>query len=1173
VIDPDALLADLQKQVKALEADLKTNEDDIAKLRVEYDQAYATHRTAVDFEATWLPERITQTAVAWVLATVFVRFCEDNGLIGDAFIAGPGERTAQARERQEAYFQAEANRHKTDREWLQEAFALMGKSQAAKSLFTEHNPMNSIAPSHDAAKALIDFWRKVGADGGLVHDFTDPEWNTRFLGNLYQDLSESARKTYALLQTPEFVEEFILKRTLDEAIKEFGLEPNPPYGHPELPHRLRVIDPACGSGHFLLGAFHHLLEAWKAEHPGADSRILVANALQSVHGADKNPFAVAIARFRVMLAAMNVADVKRLDERVDFPLYIAVGDSLLHGSGAPGIQGELEDQGKTFTYRIEDVNDFFKPPVEILCSGTYHVVVGNPPYITVKDPAENQNYRAYPSCYGVYALSVPFAERMFQLAIPSRADRLGAGYVGQITANSFMKREFGKRLIQEYFPKVDLTHVIDTSGAYIPGHGTPTVILLGRRRMARLSATVRTVMGVRGEPSEPSKPEEGSVWRAIEAQVDHPGSESEWVSVADLPHAQFDKFPWSLSGGGAKDLIALIERKTTRLEQAISKPVGRGFRVGADDAYLRPLRWAASSTELKPLLVGEVVRNWTAEPNDAILFPYSTEADLFQLQRKLWPWRHLLAERATFQGNMADADLQWWDYMQFTASAYAWSLSICFAFVATHNNFTLVRGGSVFNRSAPVIKLPEGETEDRHMALLGLLNSSAACFWLKQVSHNKGSQGINEGFKSQEWERFYEFTGKKLEQFPLPLVLPLDFGRQLDSLARQLSTVEPSAVCATGVPARTRLDDARVEHERIRGRMIALQEELDWDVYHRYGLLTDREAAELVAPPQSVPELQLGERAFEIVLARRIRDEGFGTQWFERHRSTPITEIPAHWPDEYKAVVERRIEIIEQNRNIGLIERPECKRRWQSELWGDKERKALTNWLLDRCEARELWFGGDGQPQPLTVNLLADQLRKDADVVSVARLLKNDPDADLTKVLAEIIADEHVPYLASLRYKAEGMVKRRQWEATWDLQRQEDATGERLDIPVPPKYKNTDFQKPSYWRNRGKLDVPKERFISYPKASPDSDDSLLLGWAGWDHREQAQALYALIEERQNTDGWGTDKVTPLIKGLAEVMPWVRQWHNEVDPAFGQSIADVLDGYLAAQCERHGITID
>ena len=74
-------------------------------------------------------------------------------------------------------------------------------------------------------------------------------------------------------------------------------------------------------------------------------------------------------------------------------------------------------------------------------------------------------------------------ERFFELAIAAeRCGNRAAGYVGMITANSFMKREFGKKLIEEYIPRWDLTHVIDTSGAYIPGHGTPTVILFGRNR-------------------------------------------------------------------------------------------------------------------------------------------------------------------------------------------------------------------------------------------------------------------------------------------------------------------------------------------------------------------------------------------------------------------------------------------------------------------------------------------------------------------------------------------------------------------------------------------------------------------------------------------------------------------------------------------------------------------
>jgi hypothetical protein len=78
---------------------------------------------------------------------------------------------------------------------------------------------------------------------------------------------------------------------------------------------------------------------------------------------------------------------------------------------------------------------------------------------------------------------------------------------------------------------------------------------------------------------------------------------------------------------------------------------------------------------------------------------------------------------------------------------------------------------------------------------------------------------------------------------------------------------------------------------------------------------------------------------------------------------------------------------------------------------------------------------------------------------------------------------------------------------------------------------------PKYWRHRGKLDVPKERFISYPNASPGSDkDSLLLGWAGWDHKDQATALITLIEDRGTTDGWDSARLTPLLADLQELIP-------------------------------------
>ena len=82
-----------------------------------------------------------------------------------------------------------------------------------------------------------------------------------------------------------------------------------------------------------------------------------------------------------------------------------------------------------------------------------------------------------------------------------------------------------------------------------------------------------------------------------------------------------------------------------------------------------------------------------------------------------------------------------------------------------------------------------------------------------------------------------------------------------------------------------------------------------------------------------------------------------------------------------------------------------------------------------------------------------------------------------------------------------------------------------------------------------------------------------LDGRGGDHREQAHALITLIEERSTTDGWGAEKLRPLLAGLLEVMPWVRQWHNEVDPAFGASPAHEYDTYLTSQQEKYGLTED
>src|SRR5690606_7428050 len=85
----------------------------------------------------------------------------------------------------------------------------------------------------------------------------------------------------------------------------------------------------------------------------------------------------------------------------------------------------------------------------------------------------------------------------------------------------------------------------------------------------------------------------------------------------------------------------------------------------------------------------------------------------------------------------------------------------------------------VFKQSAPIIKLPETATEDDHLALLAYLNSSTACFWMKQVFHKKSS--ASQKHHTDPARAAYEFAGTALLDLPVPTLSP-----ELTQIARRL---------------------------------------------------------------------------------------------------------------------------------------------------------------------------------------------------------------------------------------------------------------------------------------------------------------------------------------------------------------------------------------------------
>lgn len=1225
MIDSQQLLAALQKQVTKLENDFRArciaDPKVDAPLKADYEKAKASGRVASTYSA-WRDEEITQAAVAWVLACVFVRFLEDNELIETPYLSGPGPRLQRAKDEHEVFFRT--NPTLSEREYLEHVFGIIGKLPGMKEFFDrKHNPLWRVGPTADAAVELLDFWRRTNPDTGLLdHDFTDSAWNTRFLGDLYQDLSEYAKKRYALLQTPIFVEEFILDRTLTPAIQTFGYQV------------VRMIDPTCGSGHFLLGGFARLFRLWQEHKPGENPRVLVQKALDQVYGVDLNPNVIAIARFRLLLAALHACGVKRLKDAPDFRINLATGDSLLHGSRfrafesktGPQMTFDTEEAFRDELKHFYDVED--RDELRRILGQQYHAVVGNPPYITVKDKALSELYRArYGSCHRQYSLSVPFMERFFDLAV--KGDDISyqpAGFVGQITANSFMKAEFGKKLVEDFVPRWDLTHVIDTSGAKIPGHDTPTAILFGRNQPP-IAVTIRTVLGIRSDTTTQDAPDEGAVWAAICRQVDDAGSISLWVSSSDSQRIKLHKHPWSIGGGGASELKAVLEAAADSTLGECIADIGRTTHTGEDDAFCLP-ESAAKRFNIDaycvPIVAGDNVRDHQIQADEVALFPYESKtgkpipADTLprRLTAHLWALSRILRSRQDFGQLIEDRGLAWYEHSMFFPRRYQARLAIGFAFVATHNHFVIDHHGKVFNRTAPVIILPSAVQLDEHQRLSGILNSSAACFWARQTFFPRG------GFAEGKWQERFNWNSTPLERFPLPRYRSSALPAAIYALAAELKNCLPASAvetwCASGIgDLREHLTQVQVLSTAHRRMLIACQEELDWQIYESYGLIASSDAVSQPDGKVEIPPsgIELGERAFEIFMARKMAAGELQTTWFERHGSKPITEIPKHWPKAYRDMVERRIKLIETDRNIGLIEQPEYKRRWNTEPWDEQLERALRDWLLARlegyffegsrvCEIKDGFdpvksgFPAAAQPRLVSTNQLAEVVQTDKAFMQVAELYAKSTGFSVPKLVRELVESESVPNLPVHRYKESGLRHRKDWEHVWDLQRKEDAVeaevraqhpGEKEEIlkplirkaqleqvgeiPVPPKYASKDFQKTSCWRLRGKLDVPKERWVLYVGAEKDGDPSPMIAWAGWNHVQQAQALAEYYLNAKESQGWPPRKLKLLLAGLLDLLPWLKQWHNNVDPDLGMGLGDYYAGFVDEQCRGLGLSLN
>ncbi|MBK7077325.1 MAG: BREX-2 system adenine-specific DNA-methyltransferase PglX [Myxococcales bacterium] len=1119
----------LAQHVGAIAADLRAQMLAPGPVRDRAKKLHTDEQVGDDFDV-WTDLLSRRAAVLWVLKTVYVRVLEDRKLLVPPRLVD--------REAQDVLFDRLAP-DLGDTAFLRWVFRDLASPRGGLPELFAPQPAEVAVPSNKCSEALIDFWRNKEADTGFQWSFENEEFAGELMGDLYQELDPVVKERYALCQTPDFVRDFMLGQTLTPALAELGGD------------AVRLLDPACGSGHFLLDGLRRIVAVTAAQHPDWEKRVVVEHALERVVGIDLNDYACALARARMVMTAAELAGVKSLAEAAQFHPHVYWADGLeqverdderpaeqleLVGGGAGGKAKEVPPKAVLTRPSVRLV---LRP----ILKKKFQVVVGNPPYITEKDPARKEYHREkvgrrrrYLSAHKEYSLAAPFIERCLQLAEKD-------GWIGLIVGNNFMKRDFGKPLIEEVLPSVDLQLVVDSSQAFIPHHGTPTVMLFARNRVPE-GEVVRAVMGKRGEPGVPDEPANGKVWSGIVAGFGTLGFETEFISVADVPRATLAEHPWSLGGGGVVELKAAIERVRAEMLGKLCRSIGRTAHTGADGAYVADarvlLRNSLRGHQVASFVEGGKLRDWGMAPPVASAFPYDSDLRVIAdaqpdaVIRWLWPYRSILWERREPRDSSRDR------------VHVAPVLAIPSRALRGPGRGVCIRRNAQPVRTGPRSKGVQADGAGHQDAGWGDGGRASGAAGAAQLGGGvlldeagvpcQGHRGMGGGTTAESWEQRYEFDATKLKLFPIPgghaAVIP--WARELDRVARQRAERSIESVLAhdgwtTTAALRAALDARREADLADLLRMVALQEELDWECYRLYGLdpKAKGRAPDKVdgMPPTWRPvELDLAVRDGETraAIARGDETTEIPTAWFTRHRWEPLTALPASAPKAVRELIAARRARIAEVPELALIEQTTYKRRWYRPDYDDEEQKALAVWLADRIE-RELSAAG---AKPSSISLLAVALEGDARVAAVAELLAGRPDYSLVDLVADAILADSVPLHPFHIYKATGLDKRAAWERTWEEQRKEDA-GLPAKPEVPPKYGNGDFLKPDYYRLRGKLDVPKERFIAFTEVPGRSPSDLLYGWAGWTPLERVKALLALDEQCEDMGRDLADRIALL----------------------------------------------
>jgi hypothetical protein len=750
LLSQDNLLGDTSSQL--LQATEQADKDITVQLYADY-KAVREQLIAhlISDNSNEAPTELIAPAQKLLDRVLFVAFAEDRGLIPENSI-------------KKAYLHADPYNPRPIYDNFKGLFSAIDKGNALLKipaynggLFAPDGQLDALTISDALCEAFkniaeYDFASDVSVTV-LGHIFeqsiADLEEISESLATRQRTFSKTAkatavsgkRKLHGVVYTPDHITAFIVEHTLGAYLRNQFLMVLADYGSvkddgsihwkkgkqtdllfwyawQERLQQIKVVDPACGSGAFLIAAFDHLHGEYQrsneaiAQIKGSSSDLFDLNKTilnTNLFGVDINPESIEITKLSLWLkTAEHGKPLTSLDSN------LKAGNSL-------GLTEAVA--GEHFCWHTAFA--------DIFATGGFDVVLGNPPYVrqerfsTLKPWLEAQ-YAVY---HGVADLYAYFFELGARLLKPN-------GMMGYISSSTFFKTGSGEPLRQFLRGQTAIQTIVDFGDLQIfEGVTTyPAIVIL-----------------------QNTLPDAAHQLSMLVLQNDLPDNLNQAFTQqqGSMAQAQLTSESWQLENAQLASLRAKLTTGHKTLKEVYGSPY-RGVLTGLNEAFVidRATRDALISSDsksnelIKPFLEGKDLKKWHAQPRDLwLIYIPKNQLDINYypaIKAHLLPYRDQLEKRATKQ--------EWYELQQ-AQMAYLPSMEeqkIIYPVISQGAKFSVEKNKSLSNDKTFLIP-----SNDNY--LLGLLNSKVIWFVV---------QGMCSPLRGGEWR--YELRSQDMETLPIP---------------------------------------------------------------------------------------------------------------------------------------------------------------------------------------------------------------------------------------------------------------------------------------------------------------------------------------------------------------------------------------------------------------------